>query len=125
MERAAPPRASPSSLVRITPEVPRRSWNSLALRTASCSIIVRNQQDLAGPQARAKVAHFLHQLFVDVQSSRGIYDQHVVSAVCCVFARSQGKLNRGGNSFPGKAGDANRLCNYGQLLARSRAVDVC
>ena len=35
MESAAPPRASPSSLVRMTPERPRRRWNSPAERTAS------------------------------------------------------------------------------------------
>ena len=39
IESAAPPRASPSSLVRITPVTPSRLWNSPAERTASCPIM--------------------------------------------------------------------------------------
>jgi len=39
MLSAAPPRASPSSFVRITPVSPSRLWNSPADRTASCPII--------------------------------------------------------------------------------------
>ena len=39
IERAAPPRVSPSSLVRTTPSKSRRSLNSLAVFTASCPVI--------------------------------------------------------------------------------------
>ena len=37
-ERAAPPRESPSSLVSTMPVMPILSWNSAALRTASCPV---------------------------------------------------------------------------------------
>ena len=39
IERAAPPRVSPSSLVSTTPSKSRRSLNSLAVLTASCPVI--------------------------------------------------------------------------------------
>src|SRR5208337_3134512 len=39
MERAAPPRASPSNFVRMTPVRPSRLWNSPAERTASWPIM--------------------------------------------------------------------------------------
>ena len=39
MERAAPPRVSPSSLVNTTPSKSRRSLNSFAVFTASCPVI--------------------------------------------------------------------------------------
>src|ERR1041385_1923981 len=39
MERAAPPRASPSILVRITPVIPRASWKPCAMRTASWPVM--------------------------------------------------------------------------------------
>ena len=39
MDRAAPPRASPSSLVRMTPFRSRASLNALALLTASCPVM--------------------------------------------------------------------------------------
>ena len=38
-ERAAPPRASPSSLVSTMPVMPTLFWNSSALRTASCPVM--------------------------------------------------------------------------------------
>ena len=39
MERAAPPRASPSILVRMTPVRARRSWKALADLTASWPVM--------------------------------------------------------------------------------------
>ena len=39
IERAAPPRASPSSLDSTRPVTPIRSWNSFAAFTASCPVI--------------------------------------------------------------------------------------
>src|SRR6266704_502088 len=39
IDRAAPPRASPSSFVRITPVSPTPSWNPRAIFTASCPVI--------------------------------------------------------------------------------------
>ena len=39
IDRAAPPRASPSSLVSTKPDSARRWWNDLAVRTASWPII--------------------------------------------------------------------------------------
>ena len=47
MERAAPPRVSPSSLVSTTPSKSRRSLNSLAVFTASCPVIASTTKSVS------------------------------------------------------------------------------
>ena len=76
MLSAAPPRASPSILVRIRPVVPTLSWNSLAAVTASWPAIASATKSTScGLELRPEVGDLFHHLFVDVQAAGGIDEQ--------------------------------------------------
>ena len=79
-DSAAPPRASPSILVRMTPSRPTASWNASATLTASCPVIASTTSSvLCGCTASSDVAQLVHQLGVDLQPARGV-DDHDVAA---------------------------------------------
>ena len=60
---AAPPRASPSSLVMITPSSSSASLNAFALRTASWPVIASTTRiDLIRPDAAVDLRQLAHQL---------------------------------------------------------------
>ena len=77
-EIAAPPRVSESNLVRMTPSTSSRSWNSLALLTASCPVIASTTRKIwCGPSERLTWVQLVHQVVVDVQPPGRIEDQRV------------------------------------------------
>ena len=77
-DSAAPPRASPSSLVMITPSSSSASLNALALLTASWPVMrVDDQVDLVGLDAAVDLRELLHQLVVDVQPAGRVENHHV------------------------------------------------
>ena len=77
-DSAAPPRASPSALVRMMPvrssAAPKAraaliaSWPAMASTTNSRS---------AGFTAASMLAHLLHQALIDMQAAGGVHDEHV------------------------------------------------
>ena len=78
-ESAAPPRASPSSLVSRTPSNSTRSAKLSATLTASWPVIAsRTSRTSWGLVALADRDELVHQLLVDVQAPGGVDDQHVV-----------------------------------------------
>ena len=79
-DSAAPPRASPSILVRITPSSPTASWNAVATFTASWPVIASTTSSvLCGCTDVADVAQLVHQLVVDLQPTRGVDDHDVAT----------------------------------------------
>ena len=90
MESAAPPRASPSILVRMTPVMPSRLWNSSADFTASWpGHGVGHEQDLHRVELLLELLQLGHQLVVDVQAAGGIHQQHVAAGVDALRARAE------------------------------------
>ena len=82
IESAAPPRASPSILVRMTPVMPRRLWNSSAdFHGVLPGHGVGHEQDLHRIELLLQLLQLHHQLVVDVQAAGGIHQQHVAPAV--------------------------------------------
>ena len=78
-DSAAPPRASPSSLVSTTPSKPTPSRNACAVFTASWPIIASTTNRISSGVTRvADVGGLLHQLRVDAETTRGVDDHHVV-----------------------------------------------
>ena len=70
-DSAAPPRASPSILVRITPSRPTASSNAVATFTASWPVIASTTSSVSvGLDRVAHVPELVHQLGVDLQTDR-------------------------------------------------------
>ena len=76
-ESAAPPRASPSSLVRITPVSGRRSLNARATLTASWPCIASTMNRVSTGLSSVQLGDLAHHLLVDRQAARGVDDEHV------------------------------------------------
>ena len=78
IDRAAPPRASPSSLVRITPLSSSASLNALALLTASWPVMA-SQTGRPGPACTTLVdlPQLVHRHFGDVQPAGRVEDDRV------------------------------------------------
>ena len=80
-DSAAPPRASPSSFVRMTPSKAMRSSNACATFTASWPVIASStSRMLCGLRLVADARQLVHQLFVDLQAA-GRVDDHRVEPV--------------------------------------------
>ena len=78
-DSAAPPRASPSSLVSTTPVKPTPSRNACAVVTASWPIIASTTNSTSsGLDGVADVGGLLHQLGVDAEPAGGVDDDDVV-----------------------------------------------
>ena len=78
-DSAAPPRASPSSLVSTTPSKPTPSRNACAVVTASWPIIASTTNRISsGIDGVADVGGLLHQLLVDAEPAGGVDDHDVV-----------------------------------------------
>ena len=79
-DSAAPPRASPSSLVRMTPSRLSRSLNVLATLTASWPIIASTTRKMfAGVTRLVDVVELLHQRLVDREAAGGVEDDDVAA----------------------------------------------
>ena len=78
-DSAAPPRASPSSLVSTTPVKPTPSRNASAVVTASWPIIESRTNSTSSGLTASRIARGLaHQLLVDAEAARGVDDDDVV-----------------------------------------------
>ena len=79
IESAAPPRASPSSLVRTTPSYPTPSRKAWAVRDGVLADHrVDDEQHLVGLDRVADVGGLLHHLGVDAEPAGGVDDDDVV-----------------------------------------------
>ena len=77
-DSAAPPRASPSSLVSTTPVNPTPSRNASAVVTASWPIIASSTNSTSSGSTASRIAGGLaHQFFVDAEPARGVHDHDV------------------------------------------------
>ena len=80
-DRAAPPRASPSSLVSTTPVTSTPSWKACAVSTAAWPIIASmTKSTSSGEIGRADVGGLLHEVGVDGEAAGGVDDDDVVLA---------------------------------------------
>ena len=78
-DSAAPPRASPSSLVSTTPVKPTPSRNASAVVTASWPIIASRTKSTSSGSTASRIARRLtHQLLVDAEPTGGVDDDDVV-----------------------------------------------
>ena len=81
-DSAAPPRASPSSFVRMTPSNATRSWNASATLTASWPVIAsRTSSTFVGLAASRTRASSSISVLVDVQPAGRVEDDDVLAAV--------------------------------------------
>jgi hypothetical protein len=79
-ESVAPPRASPSILLIMTPVSSSRSWNAFATVTASCPVVASTTSSTSwGLQRGVHPLQLVHQRLVDLQASRGVHNQHIVA----------------------------------------------
>ena len=79
-DSAAPPRASPSSLVRMTPSSSRVSWKALGRgHRVLAGHGVDHQERVVGLDRRRDPAHLVHELLVDGQAPGGVDDADVAA----------------------------------------------
>ena len=108
IESAAPPRASPSILVRMTPVMPSRLWNSSAdLHRVLSGHGVGHEQDLDRVEQLFQLLQLGHEIIVDVQAAGGIHQQHVAPGV--------------GGLAPRRPRQIERRCFFRRALDRSAA----
>ena len=94
-ESAAPPRASPSSLVITTPSKSATSAKLSATLTASWPVIASTTRRTSCGLATFRTSRQLvHQLLVDVQAAGRVDDQHVAVLLDGLLARPLGDLDR-------------------------------
>ena len=124
-DSAAPPRASPSSLERITPSNCATSANCSATLTASWPVIASTtSRTTCGVHALLDVGQLGHQRLVDVQAAARVDDQHVLAVALGLVERPAGDLDRvlvGALLVDGRAGLG---ADLDELLDGGRAVDV-
>src|SRR5919202_165379 len=77
IDRAAPPRASPSILVSTTPDMPTRRWNSSAERTASWPVIASATKRISTGRVSAGV---VRPGLLEGGLARGLGDDGVLAA---------------------------------------------
>ncbi len=79
-DSAAPPRASPSSLERITPSIDKRLVEPLGdLDRVLAGHRVDHEERVVRLDGSRDLADLLHHLFVDGQAAGGVDDQHVAA----------------------------------------------
>ena len=125
-ESAAPPRASPSSLVSTTPSKSTRSAKLSATLTASWPVIASSTSRMScGLVALADRDELVHQLLVDVQAPGGVDDQHVEAVPTAPGPSAHSAMSTGlalgALLVDGRAG---ALAHRHQLLDRGRALRV-
>ena len=134
-ESAAPPRASPSSLVSTTPVKPTPSRNASAVVTASWPIIAsRTNSTSSGSTAVADLGGLAHQLLVDAEPAGGVDDDDVVVPGPGLrqagggdgdgVAGGRGRRNLGGAGMRGEHRDAGALAHDLQLADRTGTLQV-
>ena len=94
-DSAAPPRASPSSLLMMTPSKSTVCAELLGdLHGVLAGHRVDDQQDGIGPDRLLDVGELLHQLRVDVQAAARVDDQDVLALGLSAVARPRRDLDR-------------------------------
>ncbi len=122
-ESAAPPRASPSILVRITPVRPTASSNSVATFTASWPVIASTTSRVSlGFTRVADLAQLVHELGVDLQTTGGVDDHDVASEARRFFERASRHAHRVGGL--GVHRHVDPLAEHAQLLDRGGPLEV-
>ena len=128
IDSAAPPRASPSSLVRTTPSYPTPSRNACAVVTASCPIIASTTNRISsGSTASRMSAACCIMLGVDAEASRGVDDHDVVQLATGLVDRVAGDLHRVADTVAGlgsEDGYAGALAVDLELVDGVRALEV-
>ena len=125
IESAAPPRASPSILVRISPLAPTRSLNVCATLTASCPVMASATSRISvGSHAVPNVDQLLHEAIVDLQAAGGVDDDRVVAALAGELRRVGGDIDRVAAGPLLVDRDADLLAKRLQLVDCGRTVDV-
>ena len=124
-ESAAPPRASPSSLVITTPSNSATSANYSATPTASCPVIASTTSRTSWGRTALRIRReLIHHLVVDVQAAGRVDDQHVAVLLTGLRERPLGDRDRvriGASLIDLCAG---LPADLDQLLDGRRAVDV-
>ena len=123
---AAPPRASPSSLVSTTPVKP----DAVAERLGGGHRVltdhrVDHEQGLVGPGRVPDVRGLLHQLGVDAEPAGGVDDDHVVVLLAGVRDAAAGHVDRVADPVAGLRGEGRHpgpLADDLQLGDRVRAA---
>jgi hypothetical protein len=124
IDSAAPPRASPSSLVRITPVSARRSWKACADFTASWPVIASTTSSLVVRLRAARdLGDFRHHLVVDVQAAGGVEDHEVEAVLLRVSDAARAHLGRG-DAFDVEHGHADLRAQDTELLDGRGTLDV-
>ena len=124
-ESAAPPRASPSSLVSTTPVSGSASPNAFATLTASWPCIESTTNSVSvGCERRVQPGDLLHHRLVDREPPGGVDDQHVVVVRACVLERRARDVDRLLADRRREEIDAHLRGERAQLLDRGRPVDV-
>ena len=123
-ESAAPPRASPSSLVRMTPSKSIRSSNATATFTASWPVIESStSRTFVGFASSRTRDELVHQRLVDLEAAGGV-DDHRVDAVLArareALARRLDRILRVGAVDR----DVDLLAELLELVDRGRALEV-
>ena len=129
IDRAAPPRASPSSLERTTPSKPTPSRKASAVLTASWPIIASTTKRISSGETASRMsAACCIMLLVDAEAAGGVHDHDVVDLGPGVLDGVLGDLDRVTHAvarFRGEDGDARALGDDAQLVDRVRALEVC
>ena len=100
-ESAAPPRASPSSLVMTTPSNSAASAKDSATPTASWPVIASTTSSTSCGFAFLRIRdQLVHQLLVDVEAAGGVDDQHVAALGRSACSSAQAAISTGSASVP-------------------------
>ena len=128
IDSAAPPRASPSSLVRTTPSYPTPSRNACAVVSASWPIIASTTNSTSSGWTASRIAGGLgHHLGVDAEPTRGVDDDDVVQAALGLLDRGPRDTDRVADAVAGLGREdrhADLVAVDLQLLDRVGALEV-
>ncbi len=125
IDSAAPPRASPSSRVRITPRKVDLAGKALGdVDRVLAGQAVDDEQGLGRVRRRGDGLHLAHQLVVDVETARGVEQDDVIALQLGRLERALGDLDRLLAGDDRQRVDVRLPAEHRQLLLRSRAGDV-
>ena len=120
---AAPPRASPSSLDRITPSIGERAVERLGdVDRVLAGHRVDDEERVVGRDGAGDLADLLHHLGVDGEAAGGVDDEHV-AAEAAGLGEARGDVATGS---PGSENTGTSICaaERAQLLDGGGALEV-
>ena len=125
MERAAPPRASPSILVRIRPVSGVRAWKAWATLTASWPVVASATKRVStGFDGAADLFDLVHHPVVQLDPAGGVDDDVGVGVADAEFEAAPGDVNGTGPGALLVHGHVDLLAQGLQLGDGGRAVGV-